>query len=81
MAETETLQSDSRDGWRVGMCRSRLCSGVESRYAPVEGELASVGWALEKTRLFTLGCSQLIIATDYKPPISIIKGDERALNV
>ena len=34
-----------------------------------------------KTRLFTLGCSQLIIVTDHKPLISIIKGDEKALNV
>ena len=61
------------------MCGSRFCSRVELRYAPVEGELVVVGWALEKTRLFTLGCSQLIIVTDHL--VSIIKGDEKALNV
>ena len=63
------------------MCGSRFCSSAKSRYAPVKGKLASVGWALEKTRLFTLGCSELYIVTDHKPLISIIKGDEKALNM
>ena len=63
------------------MCGSRFCSGAESRYAPVEGELAAVSWALEKTRLFTLGCSQLFIVTNHKLLMNIIKGEEKALNV
>ena len=52
------------------MCGSRFCSHAESKYAPVEGDLVVVGWALEETRLFTLGCSQLIIVTDHKPLIA-----------
>ena len=35
----------------------------------------------ENKTLHTIGCSQLIIVTDHKPLICIIKGDERALNV
>ena len=68
-------------GWRLAMCGSRFCTGAESRYAPVEGELAAVAWALEKTKLFTLGARELYIVTDHKPLISIIKGSEKAANV
>ena len=68
------------DGWRVAMCGSRFCSPAESRYSPVEGELLAVTWALKKTRIFTLGASNLYIVSDHKPLVGLIKGDEKAEN-
>ena len=68
------------DGWRVSMCGSRFCSPAESRYSPVEGELLAVTWALEKTRIFTLGAPQLYIVTDHRPLVGLIEGVEKAEN-
>ena len=31
----------------------------KKNYLPVEGEALAVAWALEDTRFFTLGCSEL----------------------
>ena len=44
-----------------------FCIPAETRYSPTEEELLAVPDALKKTRFFTLGCSNLIIATDHKP--------------
>ena len=33
----------------------RFCTPAESRYAPIEGELLGVTWALSKTSHYTLG--------------------------
>ena len=57
----------------MSMVGSRFCSGAESRYAAIKGELAAIVCALEKTRIFTLGAKQLIIVTDHKPLINILK--------
>ena len=69
-----------RDGWQVSMCGSRFCSQAESRYSPVEGELLAVTWALKKTRIFTLGATNLFVVTDHKPLVGLIKGVEKAEN-
>ena len=55
------------------MVGSRFCSGAESRYAAIEGQLAAIVWALEKTRIFTLGARQLIVVSDHKPLVNILK--------
>ena len=34
-----------REGWKLCLVGSRFCSGVESRYAPVEGEALGMAWA------------------------------------
>ena len=68
------------DGWRVSMCGSRFCSQAESRYSPVEGELLAVTWALKKTRIFTLGATNLYVVTDHKPLCGLIMGVEKADN-
>ena len=69
-----------RTGWQLAGCGSRFCSGAESRYAPVEGELAAICCALERTRVFTLGAKHLTVVTDHKPLSAIIKGEEKAVN-
>ena len=58
-------------GWGLVLAGSRFCSGAESRYAPVEGEAQAIVWALENTRHYTLGNSQLYVATDHKPLVKI----------
>ena len=62
------------------MCGSHFCSQAESRYSPVEGELLAVTWALKKTRIFTLGATNLFVVTDHKPLVGLIKGVEKAEN-
>ena len=57
-------------------CGSRFCSPAESRYHPIEGELLGVVWALEKTRMYTLGCDRLLVLVDHKPLIGLLKSRE-----
>lgn len=60
-----------KTGWKLTLVGSRFTHSAESRYAPIEGEALAVADALEKTRYFVLGCSQLIIAVDHKPLLRI----------
>ena len=53
------------------MAGSRFCTGAESRYAPVEGEAQANVWALESTKHYTLGNTQLLVATDHKPLVKV----------
>ena len=55
------------------MVGSRFCLVAEYRYAAIKGELAAIVWALEKTRIFTLGTNQLIVVTDHKLLVNILK--------
>ena len=66
------------DGWRVTLAGSRFLRDAENRYAPVEGEALAVAWALEDSRFFTMGCRDLIVASDHKPLVKLL-GD-RALD-
>ena len=53
--------------WKVTLIGSRFTSPAESRYKPIEGEALAVAEGLDKTRFFTLGCSNLTVAVDHKP--------------
>ena len=55
------------DGWHLIFASSRFCIDAERRYAPIEGEAAAIGWALEKCRIFVMGCLNLIVVTDHEP--------------
>ena len=61
-----------RDGWRLIFAGSRFTTDAESRYAPIEGEALAIAYALEKCKMFTLGCNDLTVATDHKPLIKIL---------
>ena len=63
------------DGWQITLAGSRFLIGPEQRYVAIEGEALAVAWALEQTIYFTLGCENLIVATDHKPLVSIF-GDK-----
>ena len=55
------------DGWHLIFAGSRFCIEAERRYAPIEGEAAAIAWALEKCRIFVMGCPNLIVVTDHEP--------------
>ena len=63
-------------GWRVCLVGSRFTNPAEANYAPIEGEALAVADGLEKTRYFTLGCKDLIVAVDHKPLLKIL-GDRK----
>ena len=54
-------------GWKITLAGSRFLRSAEQRYAPIEGEALAIAWSLEDTKFFTLGCDNLVIATDHKP--------------
>ena len=66
------------NGWKVIYAGSRFTNKAESNYAPTEGEALAVAWSLENPRLFTLGCPNLVVATDHKPLLGIF--NDRALD-
>ena len=45
---------------------------ADTRYAPIEGEVLAVAYALHKCKMFGMGCPDLIFATDYQPLTSIL---------
>ena len=59
-------------GWAMIQCGSRFCTGAESRYHPIKGELLGVPWALEKTAHYNLGCDKLLILFDHKPLLGLL---------
>ena len=67
----EILKQCCNTGWRITYAGSRFTNAAESRYAPTEGEALAVAWALQTSRLFTLGCPKLIVVTDHKPLLGI----------
>ena len=64
------------NGWKIALAGSRFLSKTEANYAAIEGEALAVAWALEQTRFFTLGCSNLVVIVDHKPLVKIF-GDRR----
>ena len=63
------------DGWHITLAGSRFLTPAEQHYAAIVGEGLAITWGLEQTKYFTLGCQQLLVATDHKPPIKIY-GDQ-----
>ena len=64
-------------GWKLCLLGSRFTHDAEGRYAPIEGEALGVVYALQQTRYYTLGCKDLIVATDHKPLVGVL--NERSL--
>ena len=60
------------NGWRITLAGSRFLKKAEQNYWPVEGEALAVKWALEDTRFFTWGCTDLHIQTDHRPLVKLL---------
>ena len=58
--------------WKLVLMGSKFNNDSESRYAPVEGEALAMVFALESTRMFTLGNPNLMVGTNHKPVMSIM---------
>ena len=68
----EAAPNCCKQGWHLIYAGSRFTTEAESRYAPVEGEALAVVYALEKCRIFVLGCPNLLVAVDHKPLVKIL---------
>ena len=64
------------NGWKLALCGSRFLTPTEQRYAAVEGEALAIVWALQKARLFLLGCPNLEVITDHRPLVKIFSDRE-----
>ena len=60
-----------KDGWKLIFASSRFTNNAESNYSPTEGEALALSWALKHSRIFSLGCPNLFVATDHKPLLGI----------
>ena len=65
-----------KDGWKLVLCGSRYLTSAEQRYAAIEGEALAIAWALQKARLFLLGCQNLEIITDHRPLVKLFSDRE-----
>ena len=70
-----TITTCCDNGWHITLAGSRFLHKAERNYWPVEGEALAVAWALEDTKFFTLGCSNLHIQTDHRPLVKLL-GDK-----
>ena len=62
-----------KTGWKLTFAGSRLTTKAESKYSPTEGEALTVAWSLHRSKFFTLGCKNLIIATDHQPLLGLFR--------
>ena len=60
-------------GWQLTYAGSRFTTEAESRYSPTEGEALAVAWSMNRSKFFTLGCKNLIVATDHQPLHGLFK--------
>ena len=58
--------------WTLCLVRNRFMQPAETRYAPIEGEALAVVYALHQTKYYTLGFSDLTLATNHKPLVGIL---------
>ena len=73
---TELRLGCCEDGWRICILSSKFCSGPESRYDPIEGEVWGLSWGLSKNSYFFLGHPNLILGVDHKPLLGILNPEK-----
>ncbi len=61
-----------KDGWKLILAGSHFTSDAESRYAPIEGEALAVTCALDRCRMFLLGCPDLLVVVDHEPLVKLL---------
>ena len=83
MEEAPLCGEDKEDDhWKLILAGSRFTKPAEAAYSPIEGEALAMVYALESTRMYTLGNSNLTVGTDHKPlvPIMSVKNLEEIKN-
>lgn len=63
-------------GWKLIYAGSRFTTPSKSCYSPTEREVMAVSWALQHSRMFTLGCINLVVSVDNKPLLGILNNRE-----
>ena len=69
-----------REGWRTVLAGSRFTSPLEAGFAPIEGEALAVSFALEKCKMFVLGCPDLTVVVDHQPLVRVL-GDKQLADI
>ena len=59
---TEKAEVCCPNGWHIVFAGSSM-----RQYAPIEGEAATIAWALEKYRILIMGCPKIIEVTYHQP--------------
>ena len=72
--DNKPIANCCKKGWRVCMVVSIFTLPAEGNYAPAEGELLGITYALNKTKYFTLGGQHLHVGTDHNPLLGILNG-------
>ncbi|XP_069972259.1 uncharacterized protein [Penaeus vannamei] len=72
-----TAPTCCREGWKLFFTGSHFTNSAESHYAPVEGKALAVADALDRCRMFVLGCPNLIVVVDHRTLLAIL--NERSL--
>ena len=58
--------------WKLVFAGSKTTNESQSRYSPTEGECLAAAYGLQRCRMYTLGCPDLILATDHNPLTGIL---------
>ncbi len=58
--------------WKLVFAGSKTTNEAQSRYSPTEGECLAAAYGLQRCRMYTLGCPNLILATDHNPLTGIL---------
>ena len=58
--------------WKLVFAGSKATTESQSHYSPTEGECLAATYGLRRCRMYTLGCPNLILATDHNPLTGIL---------
>ena len=58
--------------WRLVYAGSKRTNGSQKRYSPTEGECFAAAYGLNRCRMYTAGCPNLLLATDHNPLTGIL---------
>ena len=58
--------------WKLVFAGSKKTNESQRKYSPTEGECLAAAYGLNRCRMYTLGCSNLILATDHNPLTGIL---------
>ena len=58
--------------WKIVFAGSKTTNGAQRRYCPIEGECLAAAYGLERCRMYTLGCPDLMLVVGHKPLTNIL---------
>ena len=58
--------------WKLVYAGSKRTNESQRKYCPTEGECLAAAYGLNRCRMYTLGCRNLILATDHNPLTGIL---------